>query len=501
MTISKESEAEILRLYYAERWKVNTIADQLGVHHSTVERVLNENGVAADRLKIRPSIADPYMPFIRETLEKYPKLNATRIYRMVKERGYPGGVDHFRDIIARHRPRPASEAYLNLMTLPGEQAQVDWGSFGKLKVGDHERKLYAFVMVLSYSRHMFVKFYLNQGTGNFLRGHNDAFEFFGGVSREVLYDNLKSVVLERLDRAVRFNPEILAFASHYKYKPLPVEQGKPNKKGKVERGIKYVRTSFFAGKQWNSLEDLNAQARNWTIEEAAKRPWSRDGKSTVQEVFEREREKLLPLPDAPFPVFDRKPVHIGKTPYVAFDANEYSVPHEYVRRTLAVAATLHEVLILDGNKLVARHQRTFDKNKRIEFPGHIERLLQEKSNAKKHRAIDRLRAMVPSSEEFLKKAAERGHILGRLTQDLTRELELYGSEELEHAIKECLIADRLHYHAVSQALEVRRSKRGLPPPVPLIFDSSTAAAKITVAPRPMDVYDKLLDTAEEEKDV
>src|SRR5271166_3918988 len=132
MTITKETEAEILRLYHAENWKRGTIAKQLGLHHSTIDRILLRNGIVPRAIPTRRSIVDEYVPFIKRTLEKYPKLNATRLYHMVKARGYPGRVDHFREIIRAYRPRQAAEAYLRLATLPGEQAQVDWGHFGKI---------------------------------------------------------------------------------------------------------------------------------------------------------------------------------------------------------------------------------------------------------------------------------------------------------------------------------------------------------------------------------
>ena len=125
--ITPERAAEILRLHHAEKWTPGTIAQQLGVHHSTVRRVLAQAGQAAGLTSARPSIADRFVPLIEQTLEKYPTLRASRLYAMVRERGYPGGPDHFRHVVARYRPAPAAEAYLRLRTLPGEQAQVDWG--------------------------------------------------------------------------------------------------------------------------------------------------------------------------------------------------------------------------------------------------------------------------------------------------------------------------------------------------------------------------------------
>lgn len=148
MTMPPEFEADVLRYYHVEKWRVGTIARQLHVHHGSVERVLRQAGLP----RIHPSRSsriDPYLPFILLTLTKFPTLTASRLYVMVKERGYVGGPDHFRHLVSHHRPRPAVEAYLRLVTLPGEQAQVDWGHFGHLEIGRARRPLMAFVMVLS----------------------------------------------------------------------------------------------------------------------------------------------------------------------------------------------------------------------------------------------------------------------------------------------------------------------------------------------------------------
>ena len=193
--ISPERAAEILRLYHAEKWRVGTLARQLGVHHNTVRRVLAQAGQAPGLAAVRPSMVDAFVPLIRATFEKHPTLRASRLYAMVCARGYTGGPDHFRHVVARYRPAPVAEAYLRLRTLPGEQAQVDWGYFGKLQVGRAERALWGFVMVLSYSRQIFLRFFLGNAMANFLRGHVAAFESWAGVPRVLLYDNLKSAVL------------------------------------------------------------------------------------------------------------------------------------------------------------------------------------------------------------------------------------------------------------------------------------------------------------------
>jgi transposase len=230
VTIPPDIEAQILRYYHAERWRVGTIAKQLRVHRETVARVLAQAGLPHIERSIRPSKIDPYLPFIHETLTKFPTLRASRLLVMVQERGYRGGPSQFRHIIACHRPRPPAEAYLRLRTLPGEQAQVDWGHFGHLVIGRARRPLMAFMAVLSFSRQIFLRFFLDARMENFLRGHAGAFAAWHAVPRVILYDNLRSAVLERCGDAIRFNPILLDFAGHYRYEPRPVAVARGNEK-------------------------------------------------------------------------------------------------------------------------------------------------------------------------------------------------------------------------------------------------------------------------------
>ena len=230
MTIAPELSARILRMYDVEKWRVGTISRQLGVHRDTVRRVLAQSGLPTPVTPLRPSRIDVYRPFILETLTRFPELSAARLFGMVAERGYRGSPEHFRHLIAGMRPRPVAEAYLRLCTLPGEQVQVDWAHFGHLQIGRARRPLMAFVMVLSYSRHIFLRFFLDARMDSFLRGHAEAFIVFNGVARVALYDNLKSAVLERRGDAIRFNPVLLEFAGHYRYEPRPVAVARGNEK-------------------------------------------------------------------------------------------------------------------------------------------------------------------------------------------------------------------------------------------------------------------------------
>ena len=491
MTISKEKEANILRYHHVEKWPVGTISKQLGVHHDAVNRVLSQAGFPKIERTHRSSIIDSYLPFVIKTLERYPLLCASRLYSMVKERGYPGGPDHFRHLIAEHRPRKTPEAFLRLKTLPGEQAQVDWGHFGSITVGQAKRPLMAFVMVLSWSRQIFLRFYLNQQMSNFLRGHEAAFDYWQGLPKVLLYDNLKSAVLERQGDAIRFNPQLLDFASHYHFEPRPVAVYRGNEKGRVERAIRYVRDSFFAAREFNDLDDLNAQAALWCQGQSADRPCPEDKTMTVREAFAKERSSLLTLPENRWPTDEREEVKVGKTPYVRFDKNDYSIPHTQVRKVLTVTATLKQVRVLDGQDEIATHSRSFDKGEQIENPEHIDALIERKRKGRRHRGQDRLIHAVPVCSKLLNEAALRGDNLGSITSTLLRLLDHYGAGELEIAVQEALNKAVPHPNAVRQTLQKRREERLEPPPLAVSLPDDKRVRNLAVKPHALADYDPL----------
>jgi transposase len=500
--IGRDREAAILRLYHAEKWRVGTIATQLGLHHSTVRRVLAQAGLDAGRVSVRSSMADPYVPFIEETLKQYPRLRASRLFEMVKGRGYPGRPDHFRTVVARYRPRPRAEAYLRLRTLPGEQAQVDWGHFGKIRIGLAARVLWAFVMVLSWCRQIFLRFYLSAAMPSFVRGHVEAFDFFGGVPRVLLYDNLKSAVLERAGDAIRFHPTLLELSAHYHYLPRPVAPARGNQKGRVERAIRYIRDGFFAARTFTDIDDLNAQALAWTQGAAAERPCPEERARTVRELFAEERDKLLALPDNPYPAEERIVVEVGKTPYVRFDLNDYSVPHTHVRRALVVLATPTTVRVLDPDSeaILCSHARTWDRDQQIEDASHIEALVQHKRAAKNHRAIDRLHAALPHSRAFLVAIAERGGNLGSATGSLCKLLDTERAEHLDAALSESLARGTPHPGAVRHLLDRARRDRGQPPAIEPHLPVDPRLEGLVVRPHPLSTYDQLQRMTHDEDD-
>jgi len=392
-------------------------------------------------------------------------------------------------MVAKLRPKPSAEAYLRLRTLPAEQAQVDWADFGKHDVNGSVRRLYAFVMVLSYSRSLFLKFSYSAAMGAFVRGHVQAFKHFGGVARTVLYDNLKSAVTRRVGDAIEFNSTLLEFATHYRFLPKPVAVARGNEKGRVERAIQFVRTSFFQARTFRDIDDLNAQAQQWVGQVANQRRCPDQPSRKVCEVFEDERSLLLALPDNPFPDEDCALVSVGKTPYVRFDLNDYSVPHQYVRRTLTVLGTEHRVRIVDGFELVATHDRCWGKGHQIEIPEHIEALCAEKHMARHSRSLDRIHHACPSCASLFRIAAQQGGNLNALTVGLGRLLDCFSPEMLESAIVQAIETKNPTLHAIRHLLDLQQQQRNQPPPVPLHLSARARAMSRPVRPHALTSYD------------
>lgn len=493
--VTAEETAKILSLHHAERWPIGTIGTQLGRHHDTIERVLAQSGLEVHKESTRARLVDAYIPFLTETLTKYPRLRASRLWSMAKARGYTGSKSGFRAIVSRLRPRRAAEAYLRRAVLPGQEAQVDWAHFGKITIGRATRDLWAFVMVLSYSRVRFVRFSVRAAMPSFLAGHVEALRFFGATPRVILYDNLKSAVIEREGDAVRFHPTLLALAGHYRFEPRACAPYRPNEKGRVERAIRDARENFFAAREFKSLVDLNEQARAWCLEIAKERRVPDARETTCEAALLDELSKMIELPGDDFPVEERIEARVGKTPYVRFDKNDYSVPHTHVQRSLTVVATDDRVRVLDpeaptATAVVADHVRTFDRDQRVESKAHLQALVEQKRRAHQSRGFDRIFGVVPSSRAMMERIAETGGNLGATTSGLLQLLDRVGAEMLERAVAEVVAQGQPNLRAIHHVLDRLRHDAGQPPPLSVAVTSDPRAA-VQVRPHALSTYDLL----------
>ncbi|HET9446990.1 MAG TPA: IS21 family transposase, partial [Steroidobacteraceae bacterium] len=417
-------------------------------------------------------------------------------------RGYAGGYAPVRRYVRSVRPAARAEAFLKLATLPGEQAQVDWGHFGKIQVGAATRSLSCFVLVLSWSRAMYARFTLDQTLETFLRGHALAFETLGGVPRRILYDNLKSVVIERVGEHIRFHPQILECAGHYHFAPVPCAPYRGNEKGKVERTIQYLRHGFFAARRFASVDDLNRQLVEWIERIAHARPVPGDPtRRPVRDALVDERTRLLPLPARRFECDHVRPVASGKQPYVRFDRNDYSIPHDRIRQPLTLIASESDVRITDATGTVlSHHARSYDSGVVIEDPAHLEKLTADKRRASELRRRDRLRGACSSAAAFLEALAVRGEPIGAHASRLARLLDAHGPAAVDAALTETLERGAVSAEAVAHVLDQRARARKAPPPIAVVLPDDPRVRDLRVTPHTLSQYDALSQETDDDSD-
>lgn len=483
--IDHSLEAKIRRLYFAEHWKRGTIADQLGVHPDVVERVIGHLGPAPAGRPTPPSVLDPFKPVIGETLDRYPRLRATRIYDMIVGRGYTGSLRTLRRHVREARPAPVAEVYLRTERLPGEQSQVDWGHVGKINVLGGSRALWVFVIVLAFSRALWAELVFDLSVHSLRRSLIRAAAFFGGVTRQWLFDNPKTVVLERDGDAVRYHPALLELAASFHVEPRLCGVRKPQQKGAVERAIRFLKDRFFPARTIRSIEHGNQQLLEFIQQVAMPRPHPTLPERTVANAFEEERLRLLTLPETlPSPDMVLS-VPIDKTAFAHFDTNRYSTPPEHARQTLTLVASDAEVRLLDRDDVVARHDRCWGKKQVIEDPEHRRAIIEKKQGAKALKGRDRLRAEVPRIDELLARWLEDGRNIGSITVRTIQLLNLYGPSVLAQSVEDLLQRGQHDLGALAILCERHRTR---PTPV-LPIDIGDHVPDRDVIPHDLGGYD------------
>ena len=487
MSLPPDRIAEAIRLYFVEHWPVGTIAAQLGVHRDAVRLAVGLD-LARGEDVLRPRLIDPYRDFIAETLARYPTLRATRLYDMLVERGFRGAPRTVRTYVKEVRPRRRREVYLRTEPLIGEQAQVDWAYVRKLPVVGGERALWLFVMVLGYSRAMWGEFVLDLSVHSLRRSLLRAACAFGGVTRQWLFDNPKTVVLERVGDAVRFHPGLLDIATALRVQPRLCAVRRPQHKGKVERAIRYLRERFLAGRTITSAADGNRALARFIADIAHARPHPVLAPRTVGEVLADEAERLLPLPD-PLPEVDMvTPVTACRQAFVRLDTNRYSVPSRLAESTLTLVADDVTIRVSDGQNEVARHLRSYGRRQVIELPEHRAELVRERKAARELKGRDRLRHVAPEFAVLLERWALSGRSLAIHVSRAIRLLDLYGDDVFAAAVAETARRGLRDLGALTVACDrLRRERRQS---VPVNLPMPEYADDRDVIPHDLETYDE-----------
>ena len=343
---------QIHYLFKEEKLRKKQIADKLGLDPDTVSAWLAREryGFSKKRAR-RKSKLDPYKKQILTWLDEH-RFSAAQIHQKLREAGFEGGITIVKDYVARVRPKERP-AFMKLHFDPGDCAQVDWGYCGLVPVrasgasgGIIWRKLHVFVMVLCYSRLMFLRFSLSQGMEHFLESHVRAFEFFGGVPRRVMIDNLKTGVIEhKSGHEAVFNQRYLELAGHYGFSPVACNVRAPHEKGRVENGVGYVKKNFLSGRQIEDFTHLEVAADHWRDTVANVRTHGATKRVPKQLFEEEEKARLLPLHPHPYDCGVCHQARVTKDGRVVFETNTYSVPPGYSRQLLRLRVYPEQIVI------------------------------------------------------------------------------------------------------------------------------------------------------------
>jgi transposase len=452
--IDYELYCKIQEYHRTRHLTVAQISRELHLHPCTVAKWLAADKFRPRKRSPRRSKLDPFKGQIVRWLGVHP-YTATQIFLRLRESGYSGGISIVKDYVRQVRP-PRSPAFLTLAFAPGECAQVDWGQFGSIKVGNTSRRLSFFVMVLCYSRIMYVQFTLSETMEHFLAAHANAFAFFGGVPARCMVDNLKSAVLRRaVGEAPVFNPRYKDFADHFGFVIAPCGVGQAHEKGRVENAVGYIKKNFLAGLEVSDFSQLNPAARQWLDGVANVRLHGSTKRQPV-ELFAAERPSLKPLPSRPYDLGVILPARANSQFRVRVDTNTYSVPAAYVGAALTLKLYPDQLCLYHQDQLIARHVRRYDRHQDVEDPDHPRALIQQRRRASDQKLLLRLLSLTPKAEAFYQGLGDRRLNVLHHVRKIVALSEIYGPETTARAIQDALEFQAFSCEYIANLLEQRQ---------------------------------------------
>jgi transposase len=430
-------------------------------------------------------VLDPFKGQVTRLLDTHP-FSAQQVFQRLREAGYAGGYttvkDYVRLIRPKHRP-----AFLKLVFAPGEAAQVDWGVWGTIGVGKTRRQLSFFVMVLCHSRRMYLEFTVAQTMEHFLAAHEHAFAAFNAVPGRIMIDNLKTGVIEHLAGcAPVFNAKYLDYSKHCGFTISACNVASGNEKGRVENAVGYVKKNFLNGLELTDFSAINPAAQLWLDSIANVRIHSETRQRPI-DMFEAEKAHLLPRNPATYDIARISTVRVSKQFRVAFDANHYSVPVNYVGVIVTLKAYPDRLCIYHDEQLIARHDRCYDRHEDKEDPDHPKVLIAQRRNANEQRLLLRFLALTPKATEYhaglmARRLNWRNHVA-----KINALAEIYGDAATGRAIEDGLAFDAFSCEYITNLLEARA--RALPDASPLQLTRRQDLLELEIAKPDLSLYE------------
>jgi transposase len=484
--IDYETYQRIKQLQEQDHLTAMQIAMNLQLDYRTVAKWLKAPRFHPRQSVARSSLLDPYKDQLVQWLEHHP-YTAQQCFQRLRGVGYPGGYSILTDYIRKVRPVRRA-AFLTLAFAPGECAQVDWGTYRSIAVGNTRRRLSFFVMVLCYSRLMYLEFTVLQTMEHFLACHQHAFEYFGQrVPDDIMVDNLRSAVLKRVvGEAPVFNPKYQAFADHYGFRIKACGVRKGNEKGRVENGVGYVKKNFLNGLTLGEFSTLHPAARHWLDETANTRIHG----ETQQRPIDRFNDEKEALSLITVPAFDVGQVHSLRASNqfrVRLDTNRYSVPAEYASQPVLLKTYPDRLCIYHREQLIARHPRSYERHRDIEHPDHPRELLTQRRNAREQQRLARFLSLSSQSQRYYQMLEDKRLNAKHHVQKIVALAEIYGDDKVARAITDACELGAVSCEYIANLLEQRA--RIAPEPSALHLTRNEDLLELTIQPPDLSLYD------------
>ncbi len=453
--IDYHTYCQIKNLHENDKLTPQQIARKLRLTTKTVKKWIKKDRYEQRKSRVLDKILDPFKASVRQLLSKH-EYTAVQIFQQLEEQGYRGSYSTVKDFVHQHRPTK-KQAYLTLSFEPAHSAQVDFGYCGKINVGNTIRRLSVFVITLCYSRLIYLEFILSEKLEHFLMGHCNAFKFFGGMPKEIMVDNCKAAILEhpRYNDVV-VNPRYLDLANHYGFKIKACGVRKPYQKGRVESNIGYIKSNFLNGLTLSSLAAVNTQAKTWLKTIANVRIHGQTKRMPI-ELFADEKSLLIPLGLNHYDCAMTKEVRSNKLFRVHYDANRYSVPAEYSSSHLTLYAYPDTIVLYHNGKLIARHSRSYERNKDIEDPSHPKQLLEQRKNAREQKMLANFLSLSPNAETYYQNLKKKRLNPTQHIKKIMALTEIYGKEKVIRALDDALELHAFSSEYITNLLEQRQA--------------------------------------------
>jgi len=483
--IDYHTYCQIQDLYFNQKLSIAQIARHLKLAYMTVARWTKKQRYLQRQQRTLNSKLDPYKKTISSLLSRHP-YTAIQILQMIRKEGYQGGYTLVKEFIQTIRP-PRKEAYLMLSFEPAEAAQVDFGYCGKISIGNAIRRLSVFVMVLCYSRMIYLEFTLKEGLEHFLAAHKNAFDFFGGVPRKMIVDNAKVAVLKHSRYGeVVFHPRYNDLAAHYGCTITACTPRSPHQKGRVESGIKFVKTNLINGLELASFAAVKTAGKVWR-DDVANRRNHRTTRQRPVDLFKEEKSLLIPLGKEHYDCAVVKRLIANKQFHFSFDSNRYSVPATYASTKLTGYIYSDRICIYHKFKLIATHLRSYDKHQNILNPDHQRELLNQRKGAREQRLLKDFFAIGSAAEIYYRKLQQRRINARSHVRKIMALVEIYTPDKVHAAIEDAVEFDAIGSDYIANILEQRSRIYSNPGPLHLLRKEDLL--DLTIEEVDMNLYD------------